>query len=625
MTYRTIFIVVIAAIFCAPPASAASPRDTAAAWALHVLEGSRYFEATQAAGQLMAVAPSDAGAYQVRATIALHIGDIGQATRDFRAARAREAHPDPLTAYGLALCAMYRKDYPEATTDLATAGQGVDDDHKSQVTLARVVLLAAKGDPNGAIQTANTLDNPAAKELAALASYHISEKNGLPMLESFLADSARNGVPQVVEPVGLRILGAVGSGTPLEPSVVELPLQAMLSTRLEAGVSGQAADRRHALAGVVKLSPPTALELGGGQAMVSLSADGKLIGMVNSAPYSFNWDTTTVTNGPHTLIWSADNPNGSPLGQATRTVYVVNKEAVTAQSDPLPDTLQARIWKLLIIHPAYKVAEYLMAISEARAGDKNEANDHFLVAAALDPTYKDGGARVKSLFAGVAPANFPLPKGVKLPSTGSIAGENHTEGLWVGNPKKYEIALTFDDGPYATDTPPLLDALRAAHAPATFFIVGMRAVETADVVRRMASEGDDVEDHSYSHPNLDEALPNHIREEVLRGAVVVRSLAGHWPSFFRPPGGDADPRVLAAARECGLSGAFWTVDALSAEETGSPAAVTKWVVSHARPGAIILMHNGTASSTAAIPSMVRELRARGYRLVTLRQLAKDAL
>jgi peptidoglycan/xylan/chitin deacetylase (PgdA/CDA1 family) len=141
----------------------------------------------------------------------------------------------------------------------------------------------------------------------------------------------------------------------------------------------------------------------------------------------------------------------------------------------------------------------------------------------------------------------------------------------------------------------------------------------------MAADGDDVEDHSYSHPNLDEALPNHIREEVLRGAVVVRALSGKWPYFFRPPGGDADPRVLAAARECGLAGAFWTVDALSAEETGSPAAVTKWVVSHARPGAIILMHDGTASSTAAVPSMVRELRARGYRLVTLRQLAHDAL
>jgi len=153
----------------------------------------------------------------------------------------------------------------------------------------------------------------------------------------------------------------------------------------------------------------------------------------------------------------------------------------------------------------------------------------------------------------------------------------------------------------------------------------MRAELAPDVVRRMAADGHEVEDHSYTHPNLDEALPYHIREEVLRCAVVVRALAGRWPSFFRPPGGNANPHVLAAAAECGMAGAFWTVDGFSAEETGSPAAVTKWVVSHARPGAIILLHNGTPSSTAAIPGLVRALRARGYKLVTLRQLAHDAL
>lgn len=628
MKYRSLLFALagIAACLAFQPISRAqapaSARDTQGSWTLHVLEGRRYSEAVQAANQLAQVAPSDAGAEEVRGAVALHVGDIGQAARDFHLAREHAGPGDPLAAYGVALCALFRKDYPEAAGALAQARKTVDDPDLPEIALAQAVLAAEEGDATSA-QTASQVDSPAARELSALVAYHASPKDGVGLLDRFLAQSAVNGVPVVADPPGLRLTGAFdGAGSPLDPAVTDPTLRAMFAHRLDLGPNGGPVDPRHTLSGVVSLHPPASLDIPSRSAMVSVSADGRLIGVENASPYDFSWDTSSVPNGPHTLVWSVQV--AGRMTNQTQPVAVLNKEAPAALSIPLPEPLRARLWKLLIVHPSYKVAEYLVAQAEERAGQTERANEHYLVVAAIDPSYRDVGARVAVLFAGHAPAAFPLPPGLKLAKTGSIAGENHADGFWIGNPRKYEIALTFDDGPNP-GTPAMLDALESAHAPATFFVVGVPSSAAPDVVRRMAADGDEVEDHSYSHPNLDEALPNHIREEILRDAVIVRALAGRWPEFFRPPGGDANPQVLKVARECGMTGAFWTVDALSAEDTGSGANVTKLVVSHARPGAIILMHNGTPSTTAAIPSLVRELRARGYKLVTLRELAHDAL
>jgi peptidoglycan/xylan/chitin deacetylase (PgdA/CDA1 family) len=153
----------------------------------------------------------------------------------------------------------------------------------------------------------------------------------------------------------------------------------------------------------------------------------------------------------------------------------------------------------------------------------------------------------------------------------------------------------------------------------------MRAVESPDSLRQMAAYGDCVEDHSFTHPNLTQILPGDILPEILRTAVIIQAATGKWPHFLRPPGGNTNSQVLQTARICGLSGAFWTIDALPAEESGSAQAVSNWVISRARPGAIVLMHNDIDTTVEAIPSLVEGLRKHGYKLVTIRQLAADAL
>jgi peptidoglycan/xylan/chitin deacetylase (PgdA/CDA1 family) len=168
-----------------------------------------------------------------------------------------------------------------------------------------------------------------------------------------------------------------------------------------------------------------------------------------------------------------------------------------------------------------------------------------------------------------------------------------------------------------------LDALDGAKARATFFIVGARAESSPDIVRRMAASGYDVENHSYSHPNIAQCLPDTVESELLRANVIIRGLTGRYPRFFRPPGGNASRTLARLADRYGMKLAFWSVDALKAEDESSVTGLVGFVMKRVKPGSIILLHNGPDVTTAAVPTLVKSLRAQGYELVTLRQLAQE--
>ncbi len=156
-------------------------------------------------------------------------------------------------------------------------------------------------------------------------------------------------------------------------------------------------------------------------------------------------------------------------------------------------------------------------------------------------------------------------------------------------------------------------------------MVGSRAEQAPDLLRRMTARGDEVENHSYTHPNMNLVIPSVAEEEMLRTSVLIQAMTGRQPRFFRPPGGNADGAVQRLARSYGLGLAYWTVDALHAEDVGSPSGLVQYVMQHVRPGAIVLLHNGPDVTAAAIPSLVAALRAHGYSLVTLSKIAQGPM
>ena len=115
-----------------------------------------------------------------------------------------------------------------------------------------------------------------------------------------------------------------------------------------------------------------------------------------------------------------------------------------------------------------------------------------------------------------------------------------------------------------------------------------------------------------------------VERELCRTSALIYEYTGKRPRYYRPPGGNMNATVVAAAESLGMSGAYWTLDGVRYEEAATGDALIKYVVGSARPGAIILLHNAPATTVASIRAIVRGLRARGFQLVTLSELERSA-
>jgi peptidoglycan/xylan/chitin deacetylase (PgdA/CDA1 family) len=619
------------AMFASPVHAQTDPtiarRNERATYLVHLIGQQRYAEAAQGVQQLFIDYPADPGSYEVRGVLQLHVGATRQAQRDFEFARTAAAPNDPLPAYGLALCAISLRDYDTATRMLANADTIAKPTQRDDIVIGRAMIAAARGDYIESIRLASTVDTPTGKEIVALSAYQNSSVNGLPLIEKFVADGVVNDIPRVIEEAGLRYIGPGNRSSVIEPSLTETVLQAMFAQRLDYQNAPAATGNDNVVMGSIALSPPGNIVALTGQSdlVVTISADDRLVGMVNAAPFEMAWDTRTVSNGVHVIKYEVSDVHGAVLQTQYRKLKVANPGADTAKAViAFPDAVSDSLWDMLRIHPAYKAAEYTLAQAYFDTKDRNRATTHLLIAAALDAEYHNVGSQVsQALSLTNGKGGFKLASATTTEPIRATS-PNPAYSMWQGNNKLKEVALTFDDGPSPVLTPPLLDNLKKAGAPGTFFVVGMRASLTPDILRRMRDDGHQVENHTYTHPNLDQAIPQHIMEEYLRNGVVIRSLTGRWPRFLRPPGGNSNPQVMDIARQCGMIGGFWTIDALHAEDSGSAKNVTDYVMSKLRPGAIILMHNGAEATTGAIPGLVAALKAKGYKCVTLSQLAKDS-
>ncbi|MBV8435402.1 MAG: polysaccharide deacetylase family protein [Candidatus Eremiobacteraeota bacterium] len=185
-----------------------------------------------------------------------------------------------------------------------------------------------------------------------------------------------------------------------------------------------------------------------------------------------------------------------------------------------------------------------------------------------------------------------------------------------GRPKL--IALTFDDGPYPVFTPMLLDELHDLRVPATFFLIGQDARQWPELTRRIETMGNEVADHTYTHPNLDEETAEQVRREILTGGSVLWGLT-HDPAtrtLMRPPHGRYTEQTLRVAQSIGYTVVLWTDDGgdwrtLTAEQ------IDRQVLGHATAPEIVLLHSGKLATIQALPSIVARFEKAGYSFVTV--------
>ncbi|MDR6955854.1 peptidoglycan/xylan/chitin deacetylase (PgdA/CDA1 family) [Ancylobacter sp. 3268] len=186
-----------------------------------------------------------------------------------------------------------------------------------------------------------------------------------------------------------------------------------------------------------------------------------------------------------------------------------------------------------------------------------------------------------------------------------------------------EFVLTFDDGPSAGTTPMVLKALAAGCVRATFFLVGTRAAESPNLVKRILAEGHGIGYHSQTHPMTLADLPydKAVRDiergiaSVDRAAYGAATASPHFP-FFRFPGFGSSPQLLAyvAGRSMGVFGAdLWASD----WEPMTPEVELELVLTrmaHAGRG-IVLFHDTRLQTARMVPALLKAMKERGYRVV----------
>ena len=203
-----------------------------------------------------------------------------------------------------------------------------------------------------------------------------------------------------------------------------------------------------------------------------------------------------------------------------------------------------------------------------------------------------------------------------------------------------EVAISFDDGPDPKWTPKILDILKSKHATATFMIIGEEAQENIGLLRRIMREGNEIGNHTYSHPDICEISSRQLDLEVNITERLFASKLGVQPLYFRPPYDideepDTDDQAAPVVRlqQMGyiIVGNKIDTDDWNEHPRKSPAEITQSVLTQLRTmqtkpqfrGSIILMHDGggdRSATVAALPVLIDALREHGYSIVPVAAL-----
>lgn len=180
---------------------------------------------------------------------------------------------------------------------------------------------------------------------------------------------------------------------------------------------------------------------------------------------------------------------------------------------------------------------------------------------------------------------------------------------------KKMIALTFDDGPNY-NTSKVIDVLNKYDIKATFFVLGSRAINNKDILKKMADSGMEIGNHTYNHLLLTKYDENKIRSEIEDTGEVIYNATKKRPKLLRPSYGSVNNKIKKVAN---MPIIIWDIDTLDWKYHNSKR-ITSRVVNKVRDGDIILMHDIYSASLNALSNIIPILQDNGYEFVTIDEL-----
>jgi peptidoglycan/xylan/chitin deacetylase (PgdA/CDA1 family) len=208
-----------------------------------------------------------------------------------------------------------------------------------------------------------------------------------------------------------------------------------------------------------------------------------------------------------------------------------------------------------------------------------------------------------------------------VPGVGAALGIVHRQDDPDG------VALTFDDGPHPQGTPQVLEILREAGAPATFFLAGEQVVRRPALVAEIVAAGHRVELHCHRHRNLLRLTTRQLLDDAERAKAAIEEAGGQAIADYRPPYGIFSGAGLRAIRRRGWRPVLWSQWGRDWSRRETPASIARRATASARAGDILLLHDADFYSApdswvrtvAALPIILEELGRRGLKSRSLRR------
>lgn len=185
------------------------------------------------------------------------------------------------------------------------------------------------------------------------------------------------------------------------------------------------------------------------------------------------------------------------------------------------------------------------------------------------------------------------------------------------------IALTFDDGPSPKNTAQILEILQKNNIKATFFMIGQMVKYFPQVAKQVAADGEVIGNHTWHHWYRHMDAPT-AANEINRTADIIYQTTGVKTILFRPPGGFLNNGLAEYAKNQKYAVMMWSEESGDAQRRSPQVpGMVKNVLKSAKPGAIVLMHDGGGNrsrTVQALPQIIDGLKAQGYRFVTIPEL-----
>lgn len=228
------------------------------------------------------------------------------------------------------------------------------------------------------------------------------------------------------------------------------------------------------------------------------------------------------------------------------------------------------------------------------------------------------------VLAGCQSASVPKATGAAAPAEAPKPAAVASAPAPAPAPKADKLcALTFDDGPSATQTPLVLDRLEKYHVAATFFLVGQNVnSSTKPVIDRMVKDGCEIGNHSWGYSGLNGASAEMVKDSFEKTSAAIKEYSGTEPKFFRAPNLAASTTMydtIGLPFVSGVLGMDW------AGCNTDAAARAQNVLNGMSDGAIILLHDVQPDphpTPEALDILIPELQKQGYEFVTLSELFK---